>query len=81
MRYFMFLSYKGTFYHGWQRQPGAVSVQQTLEERLGTVLGETIQLTGAGRTDTGVHAKNYVAHFDTGHECLNEDKNFLIRLN
>lgn len=77
----MFLSYKGTFYHGWQIQPGAVSVQQTIEERLSTVLGETIHLTGAGRTDTGVHAKNYVAHFDSGHRHLVDDDKFLVRLN
>ncbi|MDR2912953.1 MAG: tRNA pseudouridine(38-40) synthase TruA [Alistipes sp.] len=73
MRYFLELSYNGTAYCGWQRQPDAPSVQQTIEEALTTLLtkrgksgekSETIELTGAGRTDTGVHAAHYVAHFD-----------------
>ena len=64
LRYFLQLSYKGTSYHGWQRQPNAVSVQQVLEEALSTLLGKEIQILGAGRTDTGVHAKQMFAHFD-----------------
>jgi len=64
LRFFLELSYKGTSYHGWQRQPNAVSVQQVLEEALSTLLGEEIQIVGAGRTDTGVHAKQMFAHFD-----------------
>ncbi len=67
MRYFLELSYNGAAYRGWQRQPAAPSVQQTLEEALSTLLGvggEPIEITGAGRTDTGVHAAYYVAHFD-----------------
>ncbi len=64
-RFFIELSYKGTAYNGWQRQPGAPSVQQTLEEALSTLHGEPVELTGAGRTDTGVHALFAVAHFDT----------------
>lgn len=65
MRYFAELSYKGTNYNGWQRQDNAPSVQQTLEDVLSMLLRETVSVTGAGRTDTGVHAAYYVAHFDT----------------
>lgn len=64
-RYFMQLSYKGTNFHGWQRQKNASSIQQALEKAISTVLREKITVTGAGRTDTGVHAKFFVAHFDT----------------
>ena len=65
MRYFITFSYLGSSYHGWQRQPDASSVQQTLEEAMKLFLKEVISLVGAGRTDTGVHAKVMVAHFDT----------------
>lgn len=64
MRYFIKFSYNGTHYHGWQYQPNAVSVQETLTKALSTILNHTIELTGAGRTDTGVHAKVMFAHFD-----------------
>jgi len=64
-RYFIELAYKGTNYHGWQSQPNAVTVQQTLENALSKKLQENIKITGAGRTDTGVHAEFFVAHFDT----------------
>ncbi|RAV29921.1 tRNA pseudouridine(38-40) synthase TruA [Sinomicrobium soli] len=64
MRYFIELSYHGAPYHGWQRQPNASTVQQTLEEGLSTLLRSTIPVTGAGRTDTGVHARQMFAHFD-----------------
>ena len=64
MRYRIELSYVGTNYHGWQSQPNATSVQETLEDALGKVLREKISVTGCGRTDTGVHAEYYVAHFD-----------------
>ena len=64
MRYFLTLAYNGTTFHGWQRQPNATSVQQTLEEALSTLLREPITIVGAGRTDTGVHAKQMMAHFD-----------------
>lgn len=65
MRYFAELSYKGTAYCGWQRQPNAPSVQQTVEEALSTILRQDIEVVGAGRTDTGVHAAFYTLHFDT----------------
>lgn len=64
MRYFLELRYLGAAYCGWQRQPKQPSVQQTLEEALATLLREPIKVTGAGRTDTGVNASYYVAHFD-----------------
>lgn len=64
MRYFLTLAYNGTFFHGWQRQPNASSVQQALEEALTTLLRKPIIITGAGRTDTGVHAKEMMAHFE-----------------
>ena len=65
MRYFIKLAYLGTPYFGWQRQPDQISVQQTLEEALSTLLRETVKITGAGRTDTGVHASQMWAHFDS----------------
>ncbi len=65
MRYFIELSYNGTAFHGWQIQPNANSVQETIEKALSLLLRETIQIVGAGRTDTGVHAKFMIAHFDT----------------
>lgn len=61
----LLLQYLGTNYYGWQRQPREISVQQVLEDRIGTVCGHRITLHGAGRTDTGVHAAGQVAHFDT----------------
>ena len=63
-RYFIHLAYNGTNYCGWQIQPHSPSVQETLERCLSLKLGQPIGLTGCGRTDTGVHARNYYAHFD-----------------
>ena len=59
------MAYKGTRFHGWQLQPNAVSVQQCLEKALSIITRETIAVMGAGRTDTGVHASYFVAHFDS----------------
>lgn len=64
MRYFIELSYFGKAYHGWQRQPNAISVQQKIEEALGTLLRNEVEILGAGRTDSGVHARQLFAHFD-----------------
>lgn len=64
MRYFIFLSFDGSMYCGWQIQPDAPSVQETLEKSLSLFLRKEIHVTGAGRTDTGVHARMMVAHFD-----------------
>lgn len=64
MRYFIDLSYFGKAYHGWQVQPNAITVQEEVERVLSTYLRQEIKVTGAGRTDTGVHARQLVAHFD-----------------
>ncbi len=64
-RFFLTLAYRGTSFSGWQRQPNDVSVQATLEEALATLLRHPAEVTGCGRTDAGVHARYYVAHFDT----------------
>ncbi len=63
-RYFIHLAYNGARYHGYQIQPHSASVQQTLEQCLSLKVGQKIAVTGCGRTDTGVHARNYYAHFD-----------------
>ena len=63
-RYFIYLGYDGTNYQGWQIQPNGRSVQQTLMEALETFLRKKVEVTGAGRTDAGVHARLMVAHFD-----------------
>lgn len=63
-RYFIYFSYNGTHYHGWQNQPNGISVQEMLEKALSTVLRTDTQVVGAGRTDSGVHARLMVAHFN-----------------
>jgi len=78
LRYFLCFSYFGKAYHGWQRQPNAITVQEVLEEALSTILRQKIEVTAAGRTDTGVHAKEMYAHFD----CTGIDsQNFLHKVN
>jgi len=64
MRYFVELAYNGTHFFGWQRQPKQITVQEVLEDAFSLLLKNKIELTGCGRTDTGVHAKQYFAHFD-----------------
>lgn len=78
MRYFLQLSYHGKNYSGWQRQENAVSVQETLEDNLSRIYAEKIEIIGCGRTDAGVHAQDYFAHFDT--DKIMPD-NFLYRIN
>jgi tRNA pseudouridine38-40 synthase len=73
-RYFIELAYNGAAYHGWQRQPNAISVQQVLEEAMSTLSREKIKLLGAGRTDAGVHALQMYAHFDVEQEIKNPDE-------
>lgn len=75
MRYFIEFAYNGKNYHGWQSQPNAASVQETLGKAISVILRGEIELMGAGRTDTGVHAKQMFAHFDT-EETLESD--FLV---
>lgn len=72
MRYFIYLSYDGARYHGWQIQPNGSSVQEVLGKALSTLLHESIEVTGAGRTDAGVNASLMVAHFDTEHTADNQ---------
>ena len=73
MRYFITLSYDGTHYHGWQIQPNGLSVQEKLQWALSTILRQDdILVTGAGRTDAGVHARMMVAHFDINGEMQGE---------
>ena len=76
-RYFIYLSYNGKSYCGWQIQPNGIAVQEKLEESLSIVLQEKILITGAGRTDSGVHAKLMVAHFDCekNFDCISLCKN------
>ena len=72
MRYFIEFSYNGKNYHGWQLQPKAITVQGVLQNALTTILREEISVIGAGRTDSGVHALQMFAHFDTERE-LSDD--------
>ena len=78
LRYFLEFSYNGTKYHGWQKQPNAISVQEILEDRISKILGNKIDVTAAGRTDTGVHAKKMIGHFDAEIEDVNH---FIFRIN
>ncbi|NEU68106.1 tRNA pseudouridine(38-40) synthase TruA [Spirosoma agri] len=78
MRYFLELAYRGTNYHGWQRQPNGLSVQEVLETALATVFRQPIAIVGSGRTDTGVHAGQQFAHFETEQPL---PKNLLRSLN
>ena len=78
MRFFIYLSYDGAQYHGWQIQPNGISVQEVLNKALSTLLREPIEVTGAGRTDAGVNASMMVAHFDTTQHA---DSNLAYRLN
>lgn len=80
-RYFIELSYKGTHYHGWQIQPNANSVQEELNKAFSTVLQEQISIVGCGRTDTGVHASFFVAHFDSEKQGLELWDKFLNKIN
>ena len=72
MRYFIELSYNGKNYHGWQIQPDAISVQEKLNNALSTIFQEKIEVVGAGRTDSGVHASQMFAHFDIEKELKKE---------
>lgn len=80
-RYFIYISFKGTAYHGWQIQPGSATVQKVLDDALSTILKEKISTTGAGRTDAGVHAKVFCAHFNCSYIDLGMNKEVVKRLN
>lgn len=79
-RYFLQLAYNGTAYHGWQIQPNALTVQEVVSKALSLLLRSNTEVTGAGRTDTGVHASFFVAHFET-HEPLIDPQLFCNKLN
>ena len=72
-RYFIHMAYNGSSYHGYQIQPHFNSVQATVEQCLSLKLGQAVSITGCGRTDTGVHARNYYAHFDFGREIADSE--------
>lgn len=81
-RFFIELSYHGLQYHGWQYQPNAITVQEKLDNALSTFFGEKIESLGCGRTDTGVHATQFYAHFDTEKEFSeNSEIRFLKGIN
>jgi tRNA pseudouridine38-40 synthase len=73
-RYFIRLAFDGTQYHGWQLQDNAHTVQQEITEALSTILKTKTEITGCGRTDTGVHASEFFAHFDSEHELPDTEK-------
>jgi tRNA pseudouridine38-40 synthase len=79
MRFFIELSYKGTNYHGWQEQPNANTVQAEINRALSTILNTNIEVIGAGRTDTGVHANQMFAHFDCDIDF--DIQNLMFKLN
>lgn len=79
MRYFLKIAYDGTNFHGWQRQPNASSIQETIEDALSLILQRRVEIVGAGRTDTGVHARELYAHFDT--DVIEDPSRFLNSLN
>ncbi len=82
MRYFVDFAYNGASFHGSQRQPNAISVQEVMEEAFSIVLRQSVQLTFAGRTDAGVHAEHMFAHFDASQSYSEEESvHFVQRLN
>lgn len=80
-RYFIQLAYEGTAYHGWQIQPGSITVQQVLQEKMAMLLRSEVDTLGCGRTDTGVHAKMFFAHWDGPDDLPGGDEKFVYHLN
>ncbi|WP_033408520.1 tRNA pseudouridine(38-40) synthase TruA [Psychroflexus tropicus] len=80
MRYILQLSYLGSRYHGWQKQVDSITVQSQVTTALQTALQEPVEVVGAGRTDTGVHASGYIAHFDSSQHIL-DAKKIIFKLN
>ena len=78
MRYFIDISYNGKNYHGWQIQKNAVTVQSTIQDVISKILGKSTNIVGSGRTDTGVHAKSQIAHFDVNKKV---DNDFIYKVN
>ncbi len=81
IRYFLKLAYKGTAYHGWQIQENAHTVQAEINEKISTLLGEKINVVGCGRTDTGVHAREFYAHFEVEKPIKWKPADFVFKLN
>ncbi len=79
-RYFLQISYNGTAYHGWQVQDNAITIQQILNEKLRVILQDKINVVGAGRTDTGVHAEYFMLHFDT-EKSISDSALFIDKIN
>lgn len=79
-RYFIEFAYNGTAYCGWQIQPNGISVQEVLEQALSTILRQKTNVTGAGRTDSGVHALKMTAHFDT-EQIIHNTQKLMTNLN
>ncbi len=80
-RYFIECSFRGTNYHGWQIQPNALTIQSLVNKSFSVLLREQIRTTGAGRTDSGVHAISFFAHFDSERKDLESDAGLLYKLN
>ena len=80
MRYLIKLAYDGSRFHGWQIQPNAISIQETIENCLSKIFSQTINLVGCGRTDTGVHASSFYAHFDA-EKVKYDNVNLVFKLN
>jgi tRNA pseudouridine38-40 synthase len=80
-RYFLKLTYRGTAFHGWQIQENAHTVQAEMNEKISTLCEETVNVTGCGRTDTGVHARNFFLHFDLHQPLAFTPQDFVFRLN
>ena len=80
MRFFVSVSYNGERYSGWQKQPNATGIQEVLEDAMGKALGFRVELTGAGRTDAGVSASGYLAHFDAP-SPIKEPAQLLYKIN
>ncbi len=80
-RYFLKLTYRGTAYHGWQIQENAHTVQAEMNEKISVLCGEPVDVTGCGRTDTGVHARNFYLHFDLQQPLTFTPQDFVFRLN
>jgi tRNA pseudouridine38-40 synthase len=80
-RYFLELSFNGTSFHGWQIQPNAITVQELLNKALSTLLRQDIETVGCGRTDTGVHATQFFAHFDINSQLRNPNSEIRNSLN
>ncbi|MFO8234382.1 MAG: tRNA pseudouridine(38-40) synthase TruA [Bacteroidales bacterium] len=80
-RYFIRLAFKGTIYHGWQIQDNDITVQEVLNKSFSTLLRENINVVGAGRTDTGVHASCFYAHFDSENMQFENKDHFLFKIN